>query len=1379
MNLKSVIAAVLVSLAFLNQASADSAIEPLMGLEVGPNLSDSSGTGTQPRAAFYLHTDGKFYGTTPGGGSRSKGTFVQMTQSGAMTHLSFSDFLPGSVPTSTPVLSSDGWLWGTTSGNPGTIFRMRPETREFQTVHQFANLINEGTGPIAGLVSDGQGNFWGVTRYVTNTSYNGVLYRINELTGAYTVAMTFPTNGTMGSTPTAALYYDGSGNLWGTTTAGGTYGSGTIFKYTIASNALTTVADFTGTSTVAGKPKGSAAGSALVPDGNGFLWGVASTGGASYGTVFKVEMATGIVTTVVEFTANGATNKGSFPIGPLVNDGAGSMWGVSASSSSGATIFKVNVSSGTLTTMLQFDSLTGTNATAKYPVNGLASDGHGYLWGTSTVGGSNASWAVYKVRMSDGGFTKVAEHQAGGVSYRGRTPLAGVSGNATSPLLWGTASVGGTNNLGTLFSYNTSTGETKVVANFTGITGLFQGSKPNSKPYVDAAGVVWGTTETGGAFDYGTAFKYDSNTGVFTTVKAFETSSKTPRGSLVPMSDGLIWGTTSIGSSNSGSVFKIDPATSAFTTVHAFAFATPSDGSQPICGLAEANGFVWGTTTHGGSDSSGSGTLFKIEMATGTYTAVQSFTSATGVPSGDVIVDASGNVWGTTANNVFKYVPGTSTYTNVFTATSTTTVFTGSIYKTLAGEIRFLVTETTNDLPPPNATYSSVRVAIDQVDAITNAVTKVRSLKEAVVGYAFPPDLVPAGGLYQHNDGKFYGVSQSTGTNDKLEPAGGGMIYRIGTGPTAMTQPYSSPPATAFFTQVSGTSVTLRGYVNPNGNATTCQFEWGPTTALGNVINATGSIGTGYTGGICQATLTNLPVNTTYFFRVRANSTGAPSYGPIYSVVTGTSATYPNAEISVESPLDQVLTDNVTIVNLGSHRVGLPYKQSVVVRNLSTGLGAGILTGLTATLSGPNASDYAITTPLGVTSLPSTQLSAGMILTFTPSGPGARTATLTITSNDSDEGSFKIPLTGTGVYLPKIEVDSPTQIGLQNGADSYDFGNSNIQAGVSRNFTIRNTGDLSLTGLNVTVTGANNNDFVVTAQPAASIAAGSSTTFSVTFTPTAAGVRNAILQIASNDADENPFIIQVSGSGVAAPEIEVIDNSTILVDGISTIHCGSVTSGQAIVRTITIRNIGSATLSGLGFSVDGPNNSDFYPYLLGAYSLPAGQQTTFLLRFGPYGNGVRTATLHISSNDSDENPFDIALEGTVGPPLTAVESWRKTWFNSTANSGDSADTYDYDGDGLTNYMEFALGLNPKLSSVTNFQTTVTGGNIEFTYTRSSAAVSAGVIYQVPWTEDLSLPNWNPNDTVQQILSDNGTIQTVKATIPTGTSGHRFVRLQVQ
>ena len=83
----------------------------------------------------------------------------------------------------------------------------------------------------------------------------------------------------------------------------------------------------------------------------------------------------------------------------------------------------------------------------------------------------------------------------------------------------------------------------------------------------------------------------------------------------------------------------------------------------------------------------------------------------------------------------------------------------------------------------------------------------------------------------------------------------------------------------------------------------------------------------------------------------------------------------------------------------------------------------------------------------------------------------------------------------------------------------------------NKNYTIQNSGTINLTVGTITIGGLNASEFVVTTAPAASVAAGGSTTFSITFTPTALGNRTANVSFVTNDPDENPFNFDIAGTG--------------------------------------------------------------------------------------------------------------------------------------------------------------------------------------------------------------------------------------------------------
>ena len=250
------------------------------------------------------------------------------------------------------------------------------------------------------------------------------------------------------------------------------------------------------------------------------------------------------------------------------------------------------------------------------------------------------------------------------------------------------------------------------------------------------------------------------------------------------------------------------------------------------------------------------------------------------------------------------------------------------------------------------------------------------------------------------------------------------------------------------------------------------------------------------------------------------------------------------------------------------------------------------------------------------------------------------------------------------------------------------------------------------------------------------------------------------------------FDLGTASLTVEQPTTQVLANNTASVD------FSSVTMTTAApAKTFTVRNNGSAPLTVTGITKDGANAADFALSSSAGFTLAPGATQNFSITFTPSAAGIRTATLHVLSDDASIPSFNVTLTGE-GMPFSGIETWRQTWFSTIANTGDAADGADPEGDGITNYYEYAYGLNPTVDDVVpSTQFALNGSNIEFTYTRGSQAVT-DIGFAVPWTETLDGLDWSYAETTEQILSDNGTQQVVKATIPMGTNGRRFVRLEV-
>ena len=423
-----------------------------------------------------------------------------------------------------------------------------------------------------------------------------------------------------------------------------------------------------------------------------------------------------------------------------------------------------------------------------------------------------------------------------------------------------------------------------------------------------------------------------------------------------------------------------------------------------------------------------------------------------------------------------------------------------------------------------------------------------------------------------------------------------------------------------------------------------------------------------FSGGILQSfgkggSTVNVDIQRILATNTGANPTGVQGGGTYESTIsisnTGTITAFvppPSVpEIDVENPPGTALVTGVSTTNFGTVLVG---QSGTAVEFTIRSAGTGTLNLTSVGLAGAHLGDFSLTGPT-VNTIAASE-TATFTVNFSPTAIGTRNATVQIVSDDTDETTFVLPLTGIGsVLLPEIAVEQPSGSGLTDGSATIQLGN-NIAVGSEGNvlsFTIRNTGNASLTGIALTKVGGNTSDFVVTNPLSSSVAPQGSTTFTVKFKPTAGGNRSTTLRIASNDGDENPFDITLAGSAfVPTPEIALFNSTNAaLADGQGNLGFGSiVVAEQSAPQTITIRNTGTGTLTGLALSVSGTNAAEFKTSALTVNSLAPGQSTTFSIRFQPSAKGARSAVVRVASNDADENPFDIPMSGTGLLPLPEI-----------------------------------------------------------------------------------------------------------------------------
>jgi hypothetical protein len=211
-------------------------------------------------------------------------------------------------------------------------------------------------------------------------------------------------------------------------------------------------------------------------------------------------------------------------------------------------------------------------------------------------------------------------------------------------------------------------------------------------------------------------------------------------------------------------------------------------------------------------------------------------------------------------------------------------------------------------------------------------------------------------------------------------------------------------------------------------------------------------------------------------------------------------------------------------------------------------------------------------------------------------------------------------------------------------------------------FSLKNSGGSLLTVASLSVEGADAADFSVQGIHAPiSLGPGRVLGLQVIFTPHAPGPRTAVLKVTSDDPGQPVVTLPLSGLGLPAPEISVLSGSSSgsggdgeeLGDGGS---AQDFPSGGQQPLSFTVRNNGTADLTGLALTMAGTNAEEFHATLSGPPTLTPGQSTSITVTFASTACGVRRADLVVVSNDYDEGRFRIPLTGTGSGPKIGVAS---------------------------------------------------------------------------------------------------------------------------
>jgi hypothetical protein len=234
--------------------------------------------------------------------------------------------------------------------------------------------------------------------------------------------------------------------------------------------------------------------------------------------------------------------------------------------------------------------------------------------------------------------------------------------------------------------------------------------------------------------------------------------------------------------------------------------------------------------------------------------------------------------------------------------------------------------------------------------------------------------------------------------------------------------------------------------------------------------------------------------------------------------------------IAVQEPDGTAVPSKTGTVAFGKVTKGTTQRHTLTLRNR----GPLALTRIAAALSGTTPAAFKIE-GLTVTSL-APGASTSFTIAYQPLELKAHAAVLRLTSSDIYQPTYDILLSGTGVapLVPEIVVLQGTGAGsnLKDNRSTRDFGIIKVgRSSPEMIFKIKNTGTAPLKNLRVTVSGMQALDFKVVRAPSQTLSPGSTTQFRVIYKPAKPIVSRALLKIASNDADENPFRVKVTGEG--------------------------------------------------------------------------------------------------------------------------------------------------------------------------------------------------------------------------------------------------------
>lgn len=395
---------------------------------------------------------------------------------------------------------------------------------------------------------------------------------------------------------------------------------------------------------------------------NGKLYGMTSQGGAGFGTIFSLDPAANAQVQLFSFSHT----NGALPTGSLIQATDGKLYGLTLNGGNGSsdmgTIFSFDPATDIFVKLADFTGANGAN-----PYGSLVQASNGKLYGMTLQGGSNGLGTIFSFNPA----TNNIDHLVDFIDANGASPFGDLI-EAGNGKLYGMTVQGGNEGSGIIFSFDPSTNSLEKLYDFFNISNAF----PHGSLVKASNGKLYGMTTNGSAANNfaGTIFSFDPSTNVQMQLFDFTgDNGSNPFGNLVEAANGKLYGMTSQGGGNNlGTIFSFDVSANSLAKLLDF---TGINGSNPYGSLVKAsNGKLYGMTRTGGV--TGSGMIFSFDLSGNNQTNLYSFnttnTNSTS-PSGSLVKATDGKLYGLTSNGgisdkgtIFSFDPGTNAQVKLF-----------------------------------------------------------------------------------------------------------------------------------------------------------------------------------------------------------------------------------------------------------------------------------------------------------------------------------------------------------------------------------------------------------------------------------------------------------------------------------------------------------------------------------------------------------------------------------------------------------------------------------------------------------------------------------------------------------------------------------------